>query len=232
MVCVRMNATEGLGSIPPLPGVCITCRCAPCRLLRFQDAMSEAEAEVPASEAQYRAVMCACTVRRSRCFWWRRAWENVPVFDAWRKRRNGYLCKKWCREAALSFLKKAPTGLVSRKTISRATRSAGDAREVAAGGMTEECQNWAKCFSGGLCSPVFSPQFCQQRLGFLEVRRVEPFGEPVVDWRQQRMGFLALALALPEATQAHGGAQLQGFCLLVAGHGEGLMKAGLRLDLI
>ena len=77
------------------------------------------------------------------------------------------------------------------------------------------------CCIGGLCSPVFSPQLCQQRLGFLEVRRVEPFGEPVVDWRQQRLGFLALALALPEATQAHGGASLQRFRLLAAGHVQG-----------
>ena len=47
-------------------------------------------------------------------------------------------------------------------------------------------------------------QCLQQRLGLLEVRGVKALGEPAVDRCQQRMGFGALALLLPQATQAHG----------------------------
>ena len=43
------------------------------------------------------------------------------------------------------------------------------------------------------------------------------------------MGFGALALLLPEASEAHGGPQLPGLGLLATGHVEGLLKAGLRL---
>ena len=44
---------------------------------------------------------------------------------------------------------------------------------------------------------TISPQLLQQRLGLLEVRGVKAFGEPAVDWLQQRMGLGALALLLP-----------------------------------
>ena len=48
-------------------------------------------------------------------------------------------------------------------------------------------------------------QCVQQRLGILAGRRVKAFGEPVVDWCQEVMGFLAFALLLPEASEAGGG---------------------------
>src|SRR5262249_36208973 len=51
------------------------------------------------------------------------------------------------------------------------------------------------------------PQLLQQRLRFLQVRRVEAFGEPAVDWREEVAGFGALALVAPEAGKAGGGAQ-------------------------
>ena len=35
--------------------------------------------------------------------------------------------------------------------------------------------------------------------------RVKALGEPVIDWCQEVMGFLAFALLLPEASQAGGG---------------------------
>jgi hypothetical protein len=41
----------------------------------------------------------------------------------------------------------------------------------------------------------------------------------------------ALALALPQASEARGGAQLQRFRLLAAGNGQGLLEAGFRLVL-
>src|SRR5262245_45416867 len=43
------------------------------------------------------------------------------------------------------------------------------------------------------------------------------------------MVFLAFALLLPQAAQAHGGAQLPGFGLLATGHGEGLLETPFRL---
>src|SRR6266851_7575150 len=43
------------------------------------------------------------------------------------------------------------------------------------------------------------------------------------------MGLSALALLLPEAHQAHGGAQLQRLRLLTAGDSEGLLETGFRL---
>src|SRR5262252_10533533 len=57
-------------------------------------------------------------------------------------------------------------------------------------------------------------QRVQQRLRLLEVRRVKALGEPVVDWHQQLVGLRAFALLLPQAGEAHGGAQLQWFRLL------------------
>ena len=60
-------------------------------------------------------------------------------------------------------------------------------------------------------------QHVQQCLGLLQVCGIKPFGEPMVDWCQEVMGFLAFAPLLPQACQAHGGAQLQRFGLLTAG---------------
>src|SRR5215510_3470031 len=64
-------------------------------------------------------------------------------------------------------------------------------------------------------SIALARQLCQQRPGVLQVRRVKPLGEPVVDRRQQVVGFLSLALLLPQPAQAHGGPQLQRFRLLM-----------------
>ena len=84
---------------------------------------------------------------------------------------------------------------------------------------------WAKCtsISNSSCSSSLRNSFrallgrqavstgvalrqrVQQCLRLLQVGSVKAFGEPVVDWRQQRMCFGALALLLPEAAEAHGG---------------------------
>ena len=71
-----------------------------------------------------------------------------------------------------------------------------------------------KAVSGGIVVLPFgrerlSCERLQQCLGLLQIRRVEPFGEPAVDRRQQRTRFVAFALLLPEATEAHGSAQLE-----------------------
>ena len=47
------------------------------------------------------------------------------------------------------------------------------------------------------CALPSSCEFFQQRLGFLEVSRVKPLGEPAIDRRQELAGSVALALLLP-----------------------------------
>ena len=51
-------------------------------------------------------------------------------------------------------------------------------------------------------------QHLQQCLGLLQIGGVKALGEPGVDRCQQLTGFDALALLLPQPTQAHGGSQL------------------------
>src|SRR5437870_3976444 len=92
--------------------------------------------------------------------------------------------------------------------------------------------SWAKCLGVRLSSPVFSLQLYQQHFGLLEVRGIKALSKPAVDRGQQLVGCDMLALLLPQACQAHGGAQLQRFRLLAAGNGEGLLEAGLSLRLV
>ena len=66
----------------------------------------------------------------------------------------------------------------------------------------------------------------------LEIGGIKAFGEPVVDRRQQRVGLSPLALALPQTTQAHGGAEFEGFCLLLTGHAKGVLKTRLSFVLL
>ena len=69
----------------------------------------------------------------------------------------------------------------------------------------------------------------KKRFGFLQVRGIEPFGEPVVALGQHRPGFGLAVLFLVQAGQTHRGPQLQRFGLLSPGDGEGLAKTGFRL---
>jgi hypothetical protein len=64
-----------------------------------------------------------------------------------------------------------------------------------------------------------SCEFLQQGFSVLQIRRVEPLGKPTVHRREQVVGRLALALALPQAGEAGGGSQFPGFGLLTAGDG-------------
>ena len=75
-------------------------------------------------------------------------------------------------------------------------------------------------------------QRLQQRLRILQVSRIKTLGEPMVDWCQEVMGFLAFPLLLPQAGEAHRCTQLQGFGLLAASHVEGLLEARLGVGLI
>src|SRR5215471_1742313 len=88
--------------------------------------------------------------------------------------------------------------------------------------------SWRLWGSQGVSTAGALRQRVQQRLRLLEVGGVKPLGEPAVDGCQQLVGFGPLALLLPEARKAHGGAQLPGFGLLAAGNGEGEDERGLR----
>ena len=75
-----------------------------------------------------------------------------------------------------------------------------------------------------------SGQFLQQCLGLLEVGGVKALGEPAIDRGKQR--FDMLALLLPQAAEAGGGAQFERLRMLATRHVEGLVEAGLRLGVV
>jgi hypothetical protein len=63
--------------------------------------------------------------------------------------------------------------------------------------------------------PALRAQLLQQRLRFLQIARVEAFGEPIINRRQQFARLLPFALVAPEAGEAHGCAEFRGFGLVV-----------------
>ena len=67
-----------------------------------------------------------------------------------------------------------------------------------------------------------SRQFVEQRLCLFEIGRVEAFGEPAVDRREEIAGFGAPALVAPEPGEARGGAQFPELGLLLLGRCSGL----------
>ena len=79
---------------------------------------------------------------------------------------------------------------------------------------------------------VFSCQFLQQDLRLPQVGCVKALGEPIVDGEEELMSFGLSALAPPQSTQAHGGAQLPGFDLLAARYGQSLLSAGFCLGCV
>ena len=72
---------------------------------------------------------------------------------------------------------------------------------------TQEIMNTCRAMLGskGVSTSVALRQRIQQCLRLLQVSGVKPLGEPVVDWRKEVMGLLALPLLVPEASQARGG---------------------------
>src|SRR5439155_12773912 len=78
----------------------------------------------------------------------------------------------------------------------------------------------------------FFRQFCQQGLPLLEVGSIKALGEPAVDWREQGVGGLGLALLLPQPREAQRRPQLPGFGLLAASKAQGLLEASVRLERI
>ena len=71
-------------------------------------------------------------------------------------------------------------------------------------------------------------QLLQQRLRFLQIARVEAFSEPAVDRSEQFARLLRLAPVAPEVREAHCGAELPRFGLLLAGDREGAFEICFR----
>jgi hypothetical protein len=63
-------------------------------------------------------------------------------------------------------------------------------------------------------------QVLQQRLRVLQIARVVAFRKPIINRSKQFAGLLRLALVAPEASEAHGGAEFPGLCLLLTGNCE------------
>src|SRR5438132_8840413 len=76
---------------------------------------------------------------------------------------------------------------------------------------------------------ALSRELCRQCFCLPEVWRLKPLREPAVDLHQQMAGCVALALLLPQPTQAGRRPQLQPFRLLAAGDSHSLAKADLCL---
>src|SRR5262249_59465896 len=85
-------------------------------------------------------------------------------------------------------------------------------------------QSWAFCCTGVRGPPGLSRQRCQERLRLLKVGGVKALGEPAIDCRQQCVGLGPLALLLPQACQAGGSPEFQGFGLLAVGGPEGVVE--------
>src|SRR5262245_42305543 len=66
-----------------------------------------------------------------------------------------------------------------------------------------------------------SPQLVEQRLRLLQIGGIEALGEPAVDRCEEVAGFGATALIAPKPGEAHDGAQLPEFGLLLSGDAEG-----------
>src|SRR5215470_20167171 len=77
-------------------------------------------------------------------------------------------------------------------------------------------------FDQGRADYRASRQLIEQRLGVLQDRCVESFGEPAVDRREKIMGFGALALITPEAGEAGGSTKLKSFRILSVRYGKTL----------
>src|SRR5882724_12367214 len=77
-----------------------------------------------------------------------------------------------------------------------------------------------------------SQEFVQQCLRILHIRRIEPFGEPGVDRREEVTSLWYFPLLLPQASEARRGAEFPGFRLLVLGYRHGLPETGFGFTLV
>src|ERR1051326_4196458 len=77
---------------------------------------------------------------------------------------------------------------------------------------------------------LHSGECVQQGPGLLEVSRRQPFCEPAIDGREKLAGFSALALLLPELTQAQRGTEFWQLGTLTARYEQRLLKTALGLQ--
>jgi hypothetical protein len=78
-------------------------------------------------------------------------------------------------------------------------------------------------------TPVLARQLLQQCLRLLQVGGVKAISKPPGERCEELVRLGALTLALPEAHETQGGAQLPGSGLLPAGNGKGLLETGFGL---
>src|SRR5215472_3987913 len=69
----------------------------------------------------------------------------------------------------------------------------------------------------------------KQCLRFMKIGRVEAFGEPGVNWREDVIGFFAATLCTKQASEADGGAQLISTRTLLVRDGESRVETSLDL---
>ena len=81
--------------------------------------------------------------------------------------------------------------------------------------LCDRCVDWIK-------HARRSCQLIEQRPGILQVRRIETFGEPIVDRIEQITAFRAFALVTPEPGEADRCPQLQELCALPLGNSDRL----------
>ena len=72
--------------------------------------------------------------------------------------------------------------------------------------------------------PCSGRQLVEQLFGIFQIARVQPLGEPAVDWRKQIAGLITLALVALEPRHAHCGAEFPGFGLLLTRNGKSTVK--------
>src|SRR5689334_14697457 len=68
--------------------------------------------------------------------------------------------------------------------------------------------------------PSLHTQLIEQRLGVFQIARVEAFGEPAVDRREETAGLAGPALLAPKPGEAGGGAQLPPLGALIVRDGQ------------
>src|SRR5208282_6272725 len=71
-------------------------------------------------------------------------------------------------------------------------------------------------------------QLIEQRLGLLQIERIEAFGEPAIDRSEKIAGLIPLALIAFKSRHAHRRAQFPGLCLLRARNRERALEIRVR----
>jgi hypothetical protein len=148
--------------------------------------------------------------------------SSPPPFDcAVRTLRNHPLCR-----IPSSFFLNAAQGLDNcdrRENSSFSTQSANSGRSPRAGERVKSTKRTIVSFGETRLHQCF-----EQRLGLLQVERVEAFRKPTIDRSEKIAGFGPLALIATEPRQARRRAQLPGLCLLRTGNRQRALEMRFR----